>query len=101
MKNNNGNPSYFSPAELRVVELLTRGYSIKEIADKLCLSEHTVDNHIRHVKEKNGLTKNTEIIILYISYLKGKRFSLSVLREIGLSAFLILVNICSYTGTGM
>lgn len=46
MKNNNGNPSYFSPAELRVVELLTRGYSIKEIADKLCLSEHTVDNHI-------------------------------------------------------
>lgn len=79
---NDVNPS-FSKAELRVVELLVRGYSEKEIADKLHISVHTVGNHTRNVREKNGLSKNTEIILLYIAYLNKKKFSLVTLRELG------------------
>lgn len=46
MKNpvNDVNTSYFSEAELRVVKLLAGGSSEKEIADRLCISRHTVDN---------------------------------------------------------
>lgn len=42
---NDVNMSYFSEAELRVVKLLASGLSEKEIADRLCISRHTVDNH--------------------------------------------------------
>ena len=87
----------FSKSELKVVELLARGYSEKEVADKLHLSPNTVNNHTRNIREKNGLSKNTEIILLYIAYLNKKKFSLRVLREVGLSAILIFLNICEYT----
>lgn len=63
MKNpvNDVNTSYFSEAELRVVKLLASGSSEKEIADRLCISRHTVDNHLRNIRERFGLHKNTEI----------------------------------------
>lgn len=60
MKNpvNDVNTSYFSEAELRVVKLLASGSSEKEIADRLCISRHTVDNHLRNIRERFGLHKN-------------------------------------------
>jgi DNA-binding CsgD family transcriptional regulator len=39
----------FSTSELRVVELLAQGYTEKEIAEKLCISPHTVNNHLRNI----------------------------------------------------
>lgn len=96
---NSAKTPILSKAEVRVLELLIRGYSEKEIADRLNLSKHTVNNHMKNIRSRYGLTKNTEVVMLYIAYLHGKRFSLDVLRELGLSAVLILVNICSYTGT--
>lgn len=45
----------FSPAELAVVEQLARGYSEKEIADRLHLSYHTVNNHLRNIRERHKL----------------------------------------------
>lgn len=88
MKNpvNDVNTSYFSEAELRVVKLLASGSSEKEIADRLCISRHTVDNH-----------KNTEIILLYIAQLNHKPFSLANIKQYGLEVILVLVNICTYT----
>jgi DNA-binding NarL/FixJ family response regulator len=41
-----------TPRELEVLELLTKGYDYKEIADKLFLSLFTVNAHIRHIYEK-------------------------------------------------
>lgn len=56
MKNpvNDVNTSYFSEAELRVVKLLASGSSEKEIADRLCISRHTVDNHLRNIRENSA-----------------------------------------------
>lgn len=51
----------FSKSELKVVELLVRGYSEKEIADRLHLSKHTVNNHMRNIRERNGLTKTQKL----------------------------------------
>ena len=45
----------FSRAELAVVKQLARGYSEKEIADKLSLCHLAVNNHLRSVLEKNGV----------------------------------------------
>lgn len=87
----------FSPAELSVVEQLARGLSEKEISDKLNLSYHTVNNHLRNIRERHELQKNTEIIILYASYLSKKRFSLKEIKELGLSILFVTINVCDYT----
>lgn len=94
MVNNVNTP--FSPQELKVAELLACGLSEKEIAEELCISPATVNNHTRHIREKNGLTKNTEIILLYIAYIKGKKFSLRDIRERDISIILVFLNVCEY-----
>lgn len=94
MVNNVNTP--FSPQELKVAELLACGLSKKEIAEELYISPATVNNHTRHIREKNGLTKNTEIILLYIAYIKGKKFSLRDIRERGISIILVFLNVCEY-----
>lgn len=87
----------FSRAELAVVKQLARGYSEKEIADKLNLSYHTVNNHLRSVREKNGIQKNTEIVLLYAAYLSKKKVTLKEIKEFGLSILFVLLNVCDYT----
>ena len=87
----------FSEAELKVTKLLVRGLSEKEIANRLNLSRHTVNNHMRNIREKNGVSKNLEIVLLYIAYIKHKKFSLKTIREVGISSIMVLVNVCEYT----
>lgn len=87
----------FSPAELSVVEQLARGYSEKEIASKLCLSQHTINNHLRNVRAKHGLQKNTEVVLLYLTYLSKKKCSFKDLKEFGLAILFVVINICDYT----
>lgn len=81
-------------AELKVAELLAKGYSEKEIAERLNVSPNTINNHTRNIREKNGLSKNTEIILLYIAHINKKKFSLKNIREFGLSTILVLLNVC-------
>ena len=87
----------FSSAELSVVEQLARGYSEKEIADKLHLSYHTVNNHLRNIRERHKIQKNIEIVIIYASFLSKKKPSLQKVKELGLAVLFVMVNICDYT----
>ena len=41
-----------SERESEVLRALAQGKSRKEVADMLCLSTHTVNNHVRHIYEK-------------------------------------------------
>lgn len=96
-KLNNSKNLPFSPAELAVVEQLARGYSEKEIADKLNISYHTVNSHLRNIRERHDIQKNTEIIILYMTFLSKKKLSFKEVKELGVSILFVLVNICEYT----
>ncbi len=42
----------FTPCERRVLELMTRGLLMKEIAGELAVSYHTVDSHLRSIYTK-------------------------------------------------
>lgn len=86
--------------EAEAANLIASGYSCKEIADKLKISYDTANNHIRNIKEKNGITKNTEIPGLYVCYIKGKPFSLKTLREYGIMAMFIFLNVCTISNGG-
>src|SRR5258705_9259362 len=45
-----------SARELQVLELLGEGNSNKEIAQKLAISDETVQTHLRHLYEKPGVS---------------------------------------------
>lgn len=51
-----------SPREQEVLELLSRGFRYKEIADKLFLSTETVRTHIRNIYEKLQVNSRTEAL---------------------------------------
>jgi DNA-binding NarL/FixJ family response regulator len=50
-----------SNRELEVFELIGRGLSTREIAERLCLSVKTVETHREHIKTKLHLETSTEL----------------------------------------
>jgi len=55
-----------SKREIEVLELVSEGMRSKEIAEKLFISENTVNNHRRNVIRKMGVSNTTEAIKLGI-----------------------------------
>jgi DNA-binding NarL/FixJ family response regulator len=48
--------------ELEVFRMIGAGQTVKEIADKLCLSAKTVEAHREHIKEKLNLKTSAELL---------------------------------------
>lgn len=86
----------FTGREHQIADLLARGLSEKEIADELCISPATVNNHTRNMRDKFHVNKNTELILAYIADVNHKKFSLHEIRKFGVSIILILINICLF-----
>ena len=53
--------SALSKREQEVAQLLARGMSNREIAERLFLSERTVDNHVHHILSKLGFDSRVQI----------------------------------------
>jgi DNA-binding NarL/FixJ family response regulator len=51
-----------SKREKELLNLLSAGYRNKEIADKLCISTHTVRTHIYHIYEKLHVQSRVEAL---------------------------------------
>ncbi|MFL6514579.1 MAG: response regulator transcription factor, partial [Chthoniobacterales bacterium] len=54
--------SLLADRELEVLTLIGRGLSSKDIADRLHLSQKTVDSHRTHLKEKLNLQGAPELV---------------------------------------
>ncbi len=52
--------------ETEIVELLPKGYSNKEIANQLRISEHTVETHLDRIFRKLQVKSRTEAACEYI-----------------------------------
>jgi DNA-binding NarL/FixJ family response regulator len=52
--------------EEEILELLSKGYVPKEIADQLKISVETVRTHLRHIYEKLHVRSRTEAVIKYL-----------------------------------
>ncbi|HUY14273.1 MAG TPA: response regulator transcription factor [Terriglobia bacterium] len=57
-----------SSRELEVVTAIVAGYSNKEIAQKLSLSEQTVKHHITNIFDKLGVSNRMELTLFAISH---------------------------------
>jgi DNA-binding CsgD family transcriptional regulator len=60
-----------SPAELRVLRLLLTGQSEKQIAKTLCVSRHTVHNHISAIYRLLGVHSRAELMALHLDGRRG------------------------------
>jgi len=48
--------------EVEVVHLLAKGSKNAEIAERLCISEYTVENHLRSIYRKMGVSNRTAVV---------------------------------------
>lgn len=87
--------SPISNRENQIIEGLSHGLTEKEIGEKLYISPKTVDRHIDNIKKKIGVNKNIEIVAYYVATLRGKKFDLKLLREYGISVFILFLNVCT------
>ncbi|MFC6160306.1 LuxR C-terminal-related transcriptional regulator [Kribbella jiaozuonensis] len=55
-----------TPAQQRVTELLLRGYSTRQIVERLCLSPHTVQEHVRASFDKVGVGSRRELVSAWL-----------------------------------
>ncbi|MET8772594.1 LuxR family transcriptional regulator [Streptomyces sp. NPDC004658] len=55
-----------TPAELGVVHLIARGATNRQAAERLFLSPHTVNTHVRHAFEKLGIRSRVQLARLYL-----------------------------------
>ena len=57
-----------SPREIEVVQLVARGLSDKEIAQRLSLSPRTVHHHVEHIYEKTGVSGRAAVALYAVRH---------------------------------
>lgn len=77
--------------ESEIVELFAWGASKKDIANRLFISEHTVENHARNIFEKTGCTKVNELSAWYFCTRFQISFDLSPFKRNVLGIFLMIL----------
>lgn len=75
--------------EAEIGELIAWGASKKEVADRLCLSERTVENHTRNIYDKLDINKANELSAWWFCTHFHISFDLSPLKR-GIGAFVLL-----------
>lgn len=62
-RSNDNRPWNLSARETEIIELISKGYLSKEIADLLCINVSTVESHKENIKKKLSLNTNVEIVV--------------------------------------
>ena len=58
--------SVITDRELEIVQLIAQGYSNKQIADKLFLSQHTVTTHRKNIMSKLGVNNTAGVVMFAV-----------------------------------
>lgn len=79
-----------APRETEVAELLAWGASKKEVADRLDISVHTVENTARNIFFKIDIQKATELSVWWFCTKLSVPFEMSPLRRSAMALFLLM-----------
>ncbi len=80
-----------SKREAEIAELFAWGASKKEVADQLCISYRTVQNHSRNIYEKTGCSKVNELSAWWFCHRFHIPMSLSPLLRKSVAVFLLSI----------
>jgi len=56
--------SPLSPREIQILEVIAQGHSNKEVANELCISNHTLKNHLNNIFKKLNVEDRTQALML-------------------------------------
>lgn len=79
--------------ESEIAELFAWGAAKKDVANRLCISERTVENHTRNIYEKTGCSKVNELSAWWFCVTFHISFDLSPLKRKILALFFLGVMI--------
>lgn len=71
-----------SKREKEIISLLEIGYTQKEIAEKLHISQRTVETHIKNLTKKIDAKNTTQLISIYVKYKNSNRESNALLETV-------------------
>lgn len=77
--------------ESEIAELFAWGASKKDVANRLFISERTVENHTRNIYEKTGCAKVNELSAWWFCTRFHISFDLSPLKKNIIAAFLLML----------
>ena len=77
--------------EIEIAELLAWGAAKKEVADRLNISPRTVENTARHIYDKIGIQKATELCVYWFCAKCGVSPSLDPLKRAFIALILLVV----------
>lgn len=77
--------------ESEIAELFAWGASKKDIANRLYISERTVENHARNIYDKTGCTKVNELSAWWFCTTFHISFDLSPLKQKVIAMFLLVL----------
>ena len=60
--NQDCSPTSLSQREIEVIEYIAQGLTAAEVADKMCLSVHTISTHRKNIFKKLGVNSTTELV---------------------------------------
>jgi DNA-binding CsgD family transcriptional regulator len=67
MEGAQGRPSTLSRREMEVAGLVAEGLTNRAIAERMFISERTVDGHLEHIREKLGVSSRAQVATWYIA----------------------------------
>jgi len=62
----NGNIKCLSCQDMKIVQFIVQGLKNKEIAEQLCLSEHTIKAHISRILKKLNISRRIQLASLFL-----------------------------------
>lgn len=62
-----------SNREKEIINLLSQGYTQKEVAEKLFISNRTVETHVKNLTNKIDAKNTAHLIAIYVQYKEGNR----------------------------
>ena len=69
-----------SKREHEVLEQTKQGLSQKEIADKLCVSQKTIEGHLLNLRERFDVKNTLELLVIYTAYKNSPREDVNATR---------------------
>jgi DNA-binding NarL/FixJ family response regulator len=61
-------PAELTAREIEVLQLVTRGYSNREIADQLRITRKTASNHVEHIYGKIGVSNRARAALFAMKH---------------------------------